>query len=93
MKYKNCANKYAEWYRQKRKVTAQNIKTFKNLYRVGDMVKVKKSKVNRNDIESIKGTITGVYDSFIVVSNGRIRESFMYVDIVTGNVSVKEVGT
>ena len=71
-------------------ITRKNIKCD---YSVGMKVKAKKRRVTKSDIPSITGRVTGVYDNFIVVDNGRIRESFTYVDIVTGNVSVKEVGT
>ena len=67
-------------------------KSIRENYNVGMRIKVKKTQTKVNDIPSITGRITGVYDDFIVVDNGRIRESFMYVDMITGDVSAKEVG-
>ena len=41
--------------------------------------------------QKTKGIVVGVYDYFIVVDNGKYRESFSYVDIATGRIAVKAV--
>ena len=38
-----------------------------------------------------KGIVVGVYKHFIVIDNGKYRESFSYVDIAMGKVKVKAV--
>lgn len=37
-----------------------------------------------------KGIVVGVYKHFIVIDNGKYRESFSYVDIAMGKVRVKK---
>ena len=38
-----------------------------------------------------KGGIIGIYDYFIVIDNGKYRESFSYADIAIGRIQVKAV--
>ena len=40
-----------------------------------------------------KGIVVGVYKHFIVIDNGKYRESFSYVDIAMEKVKVKAVRT
>lgn len=64
----------------------------KKAYRVGDQVKIKKKSTKKTDIRNMKGTVTHVYDRFIVVDNGKFRESFLYADMMTGDIRIEEVG-
>lgn len=41
--------------------------------------------------QKTKGIVEGVYKHFIVIDNGKYRESFNYVDIAMGKVKVKAV--
>jgi len=40
--------------------------------------------------QKTKGIVTGVYKQFIVIDNGKYKESFNYVDIAMGKVKVKK---
>jgi len=41
--------------------------------------------------QKTKGIVVGVYDYFVVIDNGKYRESFSYVDIAIGRIQVKAV--
>jgi len=39
----------------------------------------------------VNGIVVGIFEHFIVVDNGRYRESFSWIDIAIGRVEVKAV--
>lgn len=62
----------------------------KQNYKIGDRVKVKKTHPHGNELKTITGTITGIYENFILVDTGRIKETFSYIDMAIGDIRVKE---
>lgn len=87
--YEKGLNKDEKREELKEKFTTKE--SLKSKYDIGNIVKVKKTKTTITDIPTITGRIVGIYDNFIVIDNRKIRESFMYADMITGSVSVEEV--
>lgn len=81
---KNCIRAYqAKW--RKKKQTNEAV----SLFNIGDTVEVK-TREGWNGDRNFFGKVIGVHDKYIVIYNGKYRESFTYNDIKTGDVVVKK---
>jgi len=67
----------------------------KDKFSIGQRVEVIRDKERGDEKyyswQKTKGIVVGVYDYFVVIDNGKYRESFSCVDIAMGKVRVKEV--
>ena len=73
----------------------KKVYNLKDKFSLGQRVEVHRSKENGDERyynrRKTKGKIIGIYDHFIVIDNGKYRESFSYADIATGRIKIKVV--
>jgi uncharacterized protein Veg len=73
----------------------KEVYNLKDKFSLGQRVEVHRSKENGDEKyysrQKTEGIVVGVYDYFVVIDNGKYRESFSYADIAMGKVRVKAV--
>ena len=74
---------------------AKKVYSMRDRFSLGQRVEVIRGKEKGDgkyySPQKTKGIVVGIYDYFIVIDNGKHRESFSYVDIAMGKVRVKAV--
>lgn len=73
----------------------KEVYNLKDKFSLGQKIEVHRGKEKGDERyynrRKTKGRIIGIYDYFIVVDNGKYRESFSYADIATGRIQIKAV--